>query len=1106
MVIGYGPVVHHNCLLLDIGLGHREKARTLEHDLDLVLVLVLVLDLDRTSTAPAAMGPVDDLDLDQHHASLLESLPARPPTPPRETINHDLDLLPTGKQLNAPPKLAVHLRSLQTPPGVLPTSPTTSSSDSTSRRKRVDFSSKAHYQDPPIYTDPSSTRQQPTPVSLPSSTSRPVKGILKQTAVPNRLRSANGVYLDIDKPDHINIAEMLESTLQQLAGADRASKVDAYTMLFRGLKASSNLPDRIALHEKIGLFMQFIQRDLDARTPSSTLDILLINSALKLLHTFMGFQGIASSIPSEFGIFFVDHCVRSFENGQVPKEVIRHLMQALCYQNFPPEVMTFDRTGRLVNALHDIENHMTGKSIIQSRINVYEKLVHQCPQQMAFHSDWLQDMLTDMLSSAAVIRSAATRFGMSAAFTLNRDKRLLSRALELLNLKLEDKKYVEHITDRLKSMLQDKEQCVAVPRIWSVISLFIPNPDQWDYFYPWFNIVQRSFNHSNPNTKKEANLAWCRFAYRLYLDRRLDHKIKLVCLPLISQLKRKGLREWHRESVLGGVRNFLYYALQPEMNLRTMDEVWDNGVAPLLQRLVDQEQEDHINVTQAAAILTGLFDCKTRRVWKADRIRGAVPIENDELPAVESKWIRANSARVFELAGPVLEKGFAELSVPGSQCQKLWRALVHAVASASAKDVKLHDDTGKFVARVLTFLSTVWQSGADLAAKSRPCTSSLFLDSTREFVLTLINGLGLLPNPFMDKQFVRTQEGHFILVSSSSHNPGKSSSSKRMPLQHLFLLLSRLPNGVPDDETFCDFIDATFAPFFEGKNEKTQADIAQELLRLLPMDAYCPYGPWVLCASKSSAMLGRSQPTHKASSSVSGENLGPEFREFVKVLERALRSCPNLPWQHWAQFFEELSSRVRNQIGDAGVAIVIVEPLAVVIKGLLPNEKVEIIPPTYLNATGELIAASTHPRDKQAVDVARRRLWGTSNAGTRGPSFDPFSNMYKLLVDVFKKLYANIGSYETETVVQLMFEARDFFDRSNTSLALRGLIAVQEGLVCWLQDEDHRITKTDFPGIAEAVRTSNKLSGNETLTFHRCDPYGKGSALFWLILPQASCS
>lgn len=904
-------------------------------------------------------------------------------------------------------------------------------------------------------------------MSLPSSTSRPVKGILKPTASLNRLPSAIGVYLDSDKPGQVNIAEMLHSTLQQLAGADRESKVDAYTMLFRGLKASSNLPDRIALQEKMGLFMQFIQRDLTSRSSNGSVDIPLVSSALKLLHTFLHFHGIASSIPCEFGIFLIDHCVRSFEDEQTPKEIVRHLMHSLFLQNFPPEVMTFERMGRLVTALHDIENHMTGKSIIQGRIHVYEKLVKQCPQQMAIHSDWLQDLFTDMLSSAAEIRLAATKLGLSSTFTLNKDKRLVSRALDLLNLSLEDKKYIEYISERLEAMLQNKEECVFVPRIWSVITLFIPNPDQWDYFKPWSSIIQRSFNHTNPQTKKEANLAWSRFTYRMYLDRRLDYKsaIRLVREPLLSQLKRKGLRD----SVLSNTRNFYYYAFRPDMNLRMLDDIWDFGVAPLIQRLISNGQEDNANITQAASVLTGLFDCKTRRVWRENRIVDAQLVTDDELPAIESKWIRANSLRVFELVRPVMEKGFSELSIGGSQYQKLWRALVHSVASASAKDVKLHDDTAKFVANMFTTLLAIWVNGPGLTIDGKPCSASQFLDSAREFILILVQGLGLLPNPFMDKQLIRTKEDKFILHSAPSHRSSKNQGAKHVPLHHIFLILSHLPPGVPDDNQFSQFFESVFAPFFEDKREKAQASLGQELLRLLPMDTSCPYGPWVMCATKMSVSLEQSQPNHLTTGSGSGGNLGPEFREIVKVLERGLRSTPNLPSEHWLRLFQTLLSCVKDEAGDAGIAIVVVEQLATIIKDLISDEKEDIIPLTCIEVTIELIAAATHPRDKQAVDAARRRLWGTSNVGTRLSSFDPFDNLYKLLPSILEKVYLNISLYGSELVMQLLDEVKAFFDRGNPQLILRALMAIQDGLTSWVEDEDHRLTRTEYPGAVEVV-------------------------------------
>lgn len=1031
------------------------------------------------------MGSVDD---DQLPSSLFGSLPARPPTPPRETHGHELDSLP---KLIVPQQLAVPLRSLQTPPGI--SSPTSSSSRSTTRRKRVGFSSQAQYQEPPTYKSRSSaTRQNPSPVSLPSSTSRPVKGILKPCPTPNRLGPANGVYLGEDKSDQANIADMLESTLQQLAGADRECKVDAYTMLFRALKTSSNLPDRVALHNKMTVFMQFIQRDLTARAPNGSVDIHLVTSALKLLHTFLHFHGIASSIPNDFGVFMVDHSIRTFENEQAAKEVVKHLMQALFLQNFPVEVMTIDRVGRLVSALHNIENHLSGKSIVQSRIVVYEKLVKQCPQQMTVHSDWLQDLFTDMLSSISEIRLAAIKLGFSAAFALNKDRRFVGRVLELLNLSLEDRKYVEEFSERLRAMLQNPQQSTSVPRIWSVVTLFIPKPNQWDYFPSWSKIIQLCFNNSNPQVKREAILAWNRLTYRLHVDGRLAYK--LIRDPLLSLLKRKGLRD----SVLSSICNFFYYAFKPDMNLRMLDDIWDAAVGPLMQGLIEQSQEDTPAINQAAAILTGLIDCQTRRVWREDRITWQSPIKAEELPAVESKWIRANAERVFALVTPILEKGFSELSQPDGQVRKLWKALVHSVASASTKDVKLHDDTAKFVASTFTFLHKVWMKGPVSQASGIVCTSSQFLDSTRELLLTLVEDLGLLPNPFAEKQFLQTKNGQFVVSGAQPSRSGKKHGSKRIPLHHLFCFLSKLPPGVPDDDTFITFFSSMFAPLFDGKSQKAQADLSQELLRLLPMDAPCPSGPWVMAAAKISTSLESSQNSNQSTTSGSGGSLGSEFRDLVKVLERGLKSVRCLPWHHWLHLFQAILRRLRQETGDAGVAIALIEPLAGAARARLSDENDDTALTNCIGAAIELIAASTQPRDKQAADAARRRLWGTSNAGNR-PSFDPLDNMYKLFVDLSKKLYTDVESHASGPIEQFLDETKAFFERGNRQLLLRTLVATQGGLACWLEDKDRRITRADFPSVVEAVRIPPRTNSGWArillLTLLRLNPCGSEYAM-----------
>lgn len=1004
-------------------------------------------------------------------SSILESLPTRPPTPPKETTSHGLDARP--EQIIASQQKQLSLRpSLHTPPGV---SSPISATSSTSRRKRVGFSSQPEYQEPPTYRDTNSARH-PTPVSVPSSSSKPIKSILKATPVSKPHEPADGIYLDGGNSDQVNIAAMLESTVQQLAGADRPSKMDAYTMLFRALKASNNLPDRIALQDKMGLFMQFIQRDITSKT-----DTPLVICALNLLNTFLHFGGIASSIPHEAGVFVIDHCIRSLEDEDLPKDIVRRLMQVIALQNFGSEVMTMDRIGRLVAALHNIENHIRGKSIIIARIIIYRKLIKQCQHQMVYQSDWLQDLFVDMVSSIPEIRSAAIEWGLEAAFSLNRDKKLTGQVSEILNTSLDDKKYVEHLTEQLAAMLQNPQQSASVPQIWSIVTLLIPCPDQWDLFRTWFMLLQNSFNNPDNQTKREAHLAWCRFAYRIHLDgghwldKGRHHEgrgvqvITLLGQALSSQaLKRaKDLRP----IALGNIMNTFYYVFKPDMNLSYLDSCWDLSVKPLMQKLLRQNSDkDHSAIVQAAAILTGLFDCKTRRVWKEDHIVNQPLVKTSELPAIDAKWIRRNSTRTFTLVDQILETTFSELSTPDSVSHKLWRALVGSVASASTKDIKLHDDTATFVAHVFNSLMNIWTKGPGQRLDGSVCSPSQFLNSTREMIRSLIEELGLLPNPFTEKPFSLTKQNTFKVSSAPARRTSKGQSLARLPLHHLFCLLSTLPPRIPDDEAFAVFLHSVFDPFFASKNVKGRMDLAQEVLNLLPVDAPGAYGPWLMLSKEISANLENSQHSHQSTGSGSEPPVGHQYREIVRVLERGLKLTPNLPWKHWHSLFRALCQRVRNETGDSGVAIAVIEPLAKAIKDFVLNPEEDMIMANVVKASIELVAASSHPRDKQAVDAARRRIWGTSTAGPRSPSFDPFDNLYKLVTSLLEAMYTDFAAYDSGDVASLINELSGFFDRCNQQLAFRCLMAVQAGLACWLEDKKHQITRTSFPDVHSAVR------------------------------------
>ncbi|EMR71981.1 putative telomere length regulator protein [Eutypa lata UCREL1] len=496
---------------------------------------------------------------------------------------------------------------------------------------------------------------------------------------------------------------MLESTVKQLAGADRESKLDAYMMLVRALKASNNLPDRIALQDQMGLFMQFIQRDVTTKNVTGTIDSSLANHALTLLVTFLYYPAIASTLSYDFGVFIIDYCIRCFEDNSIPKDVIRHSMQVVASQDFSPKVMTADRIGRLVAALHKLEEHMKGKSIIMSRIIIYRRLVKQSKVHMASHTDWLLDLFADMLSGMKEIRTAAVALGFEAIFTIGKEKQLSRRVMEILQLTVDDIKYIEYYVQKLLTMAGNKQESAVVPQIWSVIILLLRCPvEKWEFFSPWLEIIQKCFNSGDPHTKLEANYAWNRLVYAFYLNESSFSKtIGTVCQPFLSQLKRKvsgKFQEEFRRVVFGSICNLYYYAFKPNSTSAQVDHYWVACVRPIMQKLTTTESETKQNekstfspsdnLVQATIILTGLFDSSTPRVWKEDRIAENPLVKPDELPAVDPKWIRKNADKVFAVVDPIISKSFLDMASLGSPTHKLWHTLISTVAAAASKEVK----------------------------------------------------------------------------------------------------------------------------------------------------------------------------------------------------------------------------------------------------------------------------------------------------------------------------------------------------------------------------------------------------------------------------------
>lgn len=989
--------------------------------------------------------------------SNLETLLPRPPTPPRE-LGKEGDGLVKSILSRAPSSDPQD--SLQTPPTAnTPTSTDAPDSKlmSSRTRKKVVWSAHTDYKDPVDYRSIDKPHKS-SPLSVPSPASRPIKGILKPSSSPNRLALSSSGDFDATSGQP-NIIEMLDSTIKQLAGSDRDSKLDAYMMLSRALKASNNLPDRVALQDKMSLFMQFIQRDMTSKSSTGTPDSSLINHALTLLATFLHFPAIASTLTSDFGVFVIDHSIRAFEDANTPKDVARHLMQVVAFQNFSAKVMTSDRVGRLVTAMYQIEDHLTGKSIVMSRIHIYRRLVKQSSLHMVTHSNWLKNVLADMLSSVKDIRAQAISLATEAGFALRSEKQLMRKASEIFQTANEDQAYIEFYIQRLQEMLKDRPSASAVPQIWSAIILYMRCPlERWQYYGPWLTLVQSAFNTTDFLTKQEANFAWNRYIYLTLADSKATPKnLGTLCQPLLSQLRRRANPKQLEEAVklqrivIGGVCNLYYYAFAPGNVKFPPDSIWDAAVQPVLSQLISLDGKPEIPgdcLMQAGRILTSLVDVATPRIWRQDRIMETTPAKPDELPPLDSKWVRKNCDKVFQTVGPLLEKRFLDLANKDSLVFRLWHALVGSIAAASAKDIKVSEDTAKFFAHALGLLSKMWLAGVPEADNSH---GPAFLSSVKNFIEVLVKAQGMLP--FTEKKLAMTIGNTFELIATPSQSQGRPSSlgTVRTPLQHLFCLLASVPLGGADDEVLSNFFLSVFEPFFLGKAVKARLELSNELLQLLPRASSSPYGPWILAAQNFSLSLEDGETT--SSLIGSGKMLGPKYRDIISLLERGLFGHPQLPLDKWFTLFERLSENVAQQLGDAGRALAVIEPLAKVLLDCL-DSSVEKPSSISLRAIRSLFDAAKLPRDKTALNTARQRLWGASVVAARAGSSDPFDNLYKLGNQALETFYGNSSIFDPENdIVPFLESIKSFLVRCFSQSGVKAFTTVEAGLCMWIEDD-----------------------------------------------------
>lgn len=1007
--------------------------------------------------------------------NLFESLPARPPTPPREAdkyIDDALQFLSDSfevEEATGDAPVSADPTCINTPTRQSPASSTDRANDS-GRRKKVDFSPWTAYH--------SVNDIAPSRRGLPGSPLRPlpqprdpktIKGILKAHDPPVTQPSTPTSGQPANNPS--GFATMMETLVKQLAGQSRPHRIDAYLALANTLKTYDGKPDARTLADKMGLLAQFMQRDMTAtNAQTGGLDLQLALHALKLLVALMEIVHAAERIPDTFRTFFLDKAIEIFGDATAPKQWVNHILHAFSQQQFGKS-MNVDRANRAVTALKDIEDRVSGNNVVTCRMMAYRTLLSQNKLIMIDRaSDWIQHIFHGLLSSNKEIRMRAIELGTVTGISVGKedDKSKVSRTtMDILAKPIEDgKTYGDYFTNRLMEMLSDAEAAHHVPHIWATVVLLLKNRrhklESWKLLKSWLQVFQKCVNSGNKEVAIQANGAWNRFVYAIRPTQSTSPPFrKLLRQALVAQFDRRsgGDKDGQRmkRSAFSSYCNLLYYSLSPTAPAEQLDLYWQEFVVEVLPTMI---KKDRRGAVMACKVLTALFKRNRAKLWRENLAVESATITLDNIIALDPRWTRqrlGNVLQPFELcfaSAPWTCNSPSEEVASGTPVKSMWTALMATVAEAGSKEVTASMDFKEACAHIMNLLHRLW-ANYPKSFRQDDDSGQTWMEKFAFVVLTAVEQLG--PGSFADPILSRNPVGDFEVAPTPSHR-SHSRGPLQSPLLHLLhLFTNSTPAGIETDA--CLWLSEQLLGLCcQAKpSRKSKLELLRNYVHRSTSSSndVLKSGVWRNCAQHADLCLRNSGlPTATDRSS---QSLGEEYTSVFEILAAGLDYGTEENLNVAASLYEAFVARIQREVGDgagiAAVVLAITEPLA---------ERLQS--PTF-DSNGDavtrystlLLQHTEHPKHRKTIEQARRALWGVSTGPQRPADFDPFNQFYKLVVSRLQCSYEDLENLRGDLVIEFSAALGALLQRwpiSSTAVLLR---KIQDGIAVWVRDAERKL-------------------------------------------------
>ncbi|KAJ5949075.1 hypothetical protein N7454_000659 [Penicillium verhagenii] len=849
---------------------------------------------------------------------MLGPLPARPPTPPRPGSRIDQDEIenPT-KSITATPQTASASR--------VPPSSRTS--------KRVTWS-------PCIQTSidlPSGPLSKFGPnTSLfkpkePKTRDSPYKSILKESNSPMPIFSPK-----FDPFTSDSLAMLLESVIQQLAGESITSRLDAYTQFFNALRAYDSLPTAKDIADKLSLITEFIQRDLNRDlVKGATLDTNLANWALKLSAVLTWHPDVSPLLPEEFKVFLIEHSTTCLQDAKVPKSVLTHYMSILSSHNFGPRIMTNARVTRLLTAVQEIGSN--GKAIALHRLTIYQRLLTQSKSTFISHSSlWAENLIYGLLHSMKENRLKAISLGFQIASAAGPNHTLSKHLRDLFDRPLEkEQRFVHEVRERMSRMIATPDTGIHVPQIWSIIVLLMRSKgwdlERWEHFKDWVLILQKCLNCSEHSIKAQAILGWNRFVFAVGPNEKTSLPlIKMLCKPILSQFERRKSDKSVPEPTpfaLSSYYNLLYYAFRPSPPANYLDLIWEEYIAvpssstfSSVPALCDSE----------ARVLAAILWSPQAKIWTENRIDDTNKMEVEELPSIDSKWVRSRVSGILRVFESLLKVSvWDDNELDKSNIARAWVSLSSALSFASSKEITPSTESMQAVASVVGLLNRLWNIGLTSLNVSGDGEVDVFFERFRFLSTTMISSLGSIP--FTERLLVKSSDGIFQASNTPTHRQSSSGSNLNSPILHLLQVISVNSVSATPTLAYVRLAEGMIQASCKGRISRgSRLELLQQCAYLSIAESTYVSHPSSLsevvwkASARAAADALQSFPVESARER--DGSVSRDYENVTKILASGLR-LRNV-FQEWSHLLGSFVRVARTEKGDQGLPALIIEPLA----------------------------------------------------------------------------------------------------------------------------------------------------------------------------------